>query len=107
MCVHELVNACITASERSGVDLSILSDVSRIAKLRVRIGIARIRNTRNIAVWQRDRQIHLEKSGVQTTRLARSLRLLAIVYRRKDEGAERIEKRRERKRVCLCLCVYM
>ena len=43
MCVHELVNACITASERSGVDLSILSDVSRIAKLRVRIGIARIK----------------------------------------------------------------
>ena len=43
MCVHELVNACIIVSERSGVDLSVLSDVSRIAKLRVRIGIARIK----------------------------------------------------------------
>ena len=34
-----LVNACIIASERSGVDLRILRDVSRIAKLRARIGI--------------------------------------------------------------------
>ena len=37
-----LVNACIIASERSGVELCILRDVSRIAKLRAHIGITRI-----------------------------------------------------------------
>ena len=37
-----LVNACIIASEHSGVELCILRDVSRIAKLRAHIGITRI-----------------------------------------------------------------
>ena len=37
-----LVNASIIASEHSGVDLRILRDVSRIAKLRAHIGITRI-----------------------------------------------------------------
>ena len=37
-----LVNASIITSKRSGMDLRILRDVSRIVKLRARIGITRI-----------------------------------------------------------------